>query len=1037
MVKKSKKKINFILIMIPVLGLLFAGAYFTFGESKYFLQNLVASKHIQTIQLLDNIEKRVVNEVVCTAKAQEQEVEVRELCQKERQLTDTLLAGLEDTATEDSYTEKMITLLSVVDNNVLTNNFLSNLSDLKESIKNIRYDIDTASKLSPDTLFEGAYQSKVLEPIHQDIMRLENRRYFALNTDWAEFSKKLFESRYYSSLEDIFVTYYLSSHEPISEERLTQWDTFIRLSDISYIENSDIVEIVEYLKKLLNGGNLDQISSNIEGVRIDLITNRTTGSYLHDVASWHNAIVPKEEILSKEIAYIHNHLRGLVDDATRKHEKTFWLGVLSVLLSLFFIFYLIRSYRVAREEDLALGKVLSGIEKISEDKKLNLKDELELPDLNNKKEVYAYLEKVFALLEEKEREIAQAEGANEAKSLFLANMSHEIRTPLNGIVGFSELLRNTELNSEQQEFLDIIQNSSEHLLNIINDILDFSKIGTGEVELEEIAFNTFEVFESAVESYAAKASSKNIELGVYIDPMIPHTLLGDPTRVSQVLMNLVSNATKFTKSGGTINLAVTAQSENDDEIYLTFRVEDSGIGITSEQKEKIFEAFSQADISTRREYGGTGLGLSISSQLVNRMGGKLDVESEVNKGATFFFTIPFKKDKKVSSKRYHHQFVGLFVGIVKPTKDSAQQTLKNLMAYLDYLGTQVKVYTQEELLNLPEKSLPEVLFVPHQDYRTQKELEPFVALSLDRILITTGELQKESKVAMEYFSKVLYMPVTFTKVLSSLEASSVKSKQPKDHTKVENKRQSYSNIHALVAEDNTINQKLIKRVLEDYGLKVTLANHGKEALEIYQKDPTAYDLIFMDIQMPIMGGIDATKELIAFEKSHNITHTPIIALTANALQGDREKYLSHGMDDYVSKPIGLEELHHILQKYCSDAQKSYERTEKKRILLYHPSQLVVKIYHNILESLGYEVVGTQDVDSLKSYLHSQSYDGLLVYGMALKDDTEFWNDVVKENLSVLVLVGSSDDASYFKYEVMNEIVSRDSLISKLQHIGVA
>jgi signal transduction histidine kinase/CheY-like chemotaxis protein len=492
--------------------------------------------------------------------------------------------------------------------------------------------------------------------------------------------------------------------------------------------------------------------------------------------------------------------------------------------------------------------------------------------------------------------------ANHTKDLFLANMSHEIRTPLNGIVGFTQLLQETETTEEQKEFLTIVAKSSEHLLKIVNDILDLAKIKAQKIEFESITFDPLEAFETAIESYAGKAFKENIDLYVFIDPSLPKHLIGDPTKISQILVNLLSNAVKFTPKNGEVHVRIEKRVETDTTTEIYFAVSDTGIGITKEQRKKIFEAFSQADVSTSRKYGGTGLGLSISGRLIDLLGGKLGIRSIPHEGSTFHFTLSLQKATK-SEKREIENLEGLHVGILDPHIELQYYPNHNLAAYLTFCKAKVIHYTERSLIAAKENgSLPDILFIDHKFRQREGELEPFLTLETQIILLTTSDQKRVLQRHKDKIDKILYKPVTFNKTQKVL--SSVEDEQ------VDKKEIYFKDLHVLVAEDNHINQQLITRVLNNIGVEVTIANNGKEALE-YRKS-TPFDMILMDIEMPIMGGMEATAKILGYERAEHKTHIPIIALTANALSGDRAKYMGAGMDGYLSKPIGLEALNTLL-----------------------------------------------------------------------------------------------------------------------------
>jgi CheY-like chemotaxis protein len=487
-------------------------------------------------------------------------------------------------------------------------------------------------------------------------------------------------------------------------------------------------------------------------------------------------------------------------------------------------------------------------------------------------------------------------------------MSHEIRTPLNGILGFTQLLKDADTKEDREDFISVIEKSSQNLLTIVNDILDLSKIKAQKIELEDIEFDPVDSFEAAVESYAAKAAEENIDFNIFLDPQLPTLLTGDPTKISQVIVNLISNAIKFTPENGEVNVRVEKLFENDDSAEVKFSVSDTGIGLTPEQKDKIFEAFSQADVSTSRKYGGTGLGLSISGKFIDIMGGKLKIRSVKDKGSTFYFTLKFKKPES-AKRREPVDMSGYSVGILDPHIGTEYEIDKNLEAYIASTGAKITHYTDESLLALKGTSaLPDILFIDHKFRSRQGELEPFLDLDTKIVLMSTGNQKRLLDQYKSRIHRVLYKPVNFTKTLKMLS--------DKEEVSESTKKIKFANLHMLVAEDNLINQKLIRHVLNGFDIDVTIANNGKEAME--HRMNNEYDMIFMDIQMPVMGGLEATANILSHERQHRKRHIPIVALTANALVGDREMYLSAGMDGFLSKPIELDSLRELLIKYFED-----------------------------------------------------------------------------------------------------------------------
>ena len=900
-------------------------------------------------------------------------------------------------------------------------------------LQSIRSHVDTLN-ISCEKKFNHPVENEpILTLLHA--LKLKNTAFEGAKID-QEISAAMQMLYAAKSLEDerALLAFFLARRIPLTEKNFLAWEAVLegKANAAAQKELSRPVPL-DTLKKLQNNLTVQQRLSAIRG---DVFEHADSGEFSTQLYDLGNAfLMPLEEIYRSEMVHIRSINRTLRQG--EKDQKR--LGILFVILGIMFsgvLFFLYRFLHATQREKQALEESLL---EIASDLNSERRRELEaIMDQGDRVAVYRFLARTTMEARTAEERALQAE---KAKDLFLANMSHEIRTPLNGILGFTQLMQSTPLNAEQEEFMGVIEGSSDNLLKIVNDILDLSKIHADKIELESIPFSIRQHAEKAIEPHAARALERGIEYSTFIDPTLPK-IKSDPTKLTQVMTNLIGNAVKFTGDGGTVDVDVRMIKESDEFVTVRFSIKDSGVGISPEQQQKIFEPFSQADVSTTREFGGTGLGLTITRDIIGFMGGKLDLVSEEGRGSEFFFELTFERAGEDEAIR--DRLEGVQLAYYHAGQSTLRQMERNLALYARASGGRFRMIGDHELDLLDDVDL---LLLDYSNHETRENIEKLLWLGKRTILISTAAQKHETDDLANRVERIIYRPLTASKLIRACAEQDARQDQrsPHDSSALEIPLEG---MNILVAEDNPINQKLIGRVLEGMGITPVLVSNGKEAVEMRMAQH--FDAILMDIQMPVMGGVESTQNILKYEYSHGEEHVPIIALTANALQGDRERYLREGFDDYISKPVNIDQLRQALRTHCfkPEKQSAVQQNEPvlnddgfldiglynfHTILMYSKSNVLVqRLHHDALSYAGHTFSTVNSEAGLLKHLEVNPPEFVLLdtYSIDLEDCTLL--DAIRNQGVGLFVYGTLDPILGCRVSEKEHYTSVAALLKALQ-----
>ncbi len=641
-------------------------------------------------------------------------------------------------------------------------------------------------------------------------------------------------------------------------------------------------------------------------------------------------------------------------------------------------------YITSKIENLLIGTQKFANNELDYKIKITSNDEIG----NLEKSFNTMTSQIKELITSQHKALEKAKKADEAKSTFLANISHEIRTPLNAIIGFSEVLSNSnELDTKNLKYANIIQTSANSLLSIINDILDISKIENGNFEIKKEPMNLKLISEEVAELFSKKANEKSITLVLNFEQKVPHKILSDSLRIKQVLANLLSNAIKFTPENGEITLNVILVQKEVSKAKIKFEVIDTGIGIEEEKQGTVFKPFMQIDHKANRAFEGTGLGLSISSHIVEALGSKISLQSEVNKGSKFYFEAEFDI-----------------------YEDNEEEETLSFKFYITNKDEKLFTYLKPYLLTYGtiSYSIDDCDVVICSDIKSKEDLEKLRVEVSDKDILILLKNDKVLDLTLEKNEKILLLPYYETKIKEILQHIS-KDGNKKQTIKIETKNFCGK---VLIAEDNKTNQELISYLMMDLNLDYEIKDNGLEAYEAYKNNP--YDLVLMDINMPVLDGIESFKKIREYEKKNDLKNTPIIAITANAIKGDKEKFLELGMDDYLSKPINSIKLHDILQKFLA-----------------HTNQISTKSNQNINSEIVQSILSVEKIQAKIGISENVAKMILEKFKKDILNDLKELEKFVKENKKEDI----KQKAHYIKNSTLNVALDEISLqLQKLENV---
>ncbi len=1006
--KGSLLRLITIAVFLPTLILITISGYFLYKNYKKYDEIQTSQKYLELSKKLENMliylgQERGVSSIYSVSKGKYPN-SIKILKQK-----------------RILFSKSINQLKNFINKNPEFYQLVSNIIDISNNLPIIRKKIDSFKENYIKTYFFTYYTK-----LENEILKTLNK----IQTKFPDKIKNIYEIKLpiekivsYSGIIRGFGSYYITADAPMSED---EYKNVL----LKYYHDTNILLKSPNIKNYFYNQNFKKIEKDIKTVmfyiqqaNMQYYINNTFDGYAIDAYDYFNLYTKRISYFDKAVntlnTKINNQLNVIVNNAKNNLLINSIIFILAILVMLIGI-YIIKLIKTHINE---LSNLLTTLAPIT-GKEVKI-------DIGSTKGINDAVKIVNDSIKIIQEAIKKSEEATKAKSLFLANMSHEIRTPLNGILGFLEILKTTELTPEQEEYVDTISQSAKNLLQIVNNILDISKIESNKVTIEEIEFKALDELESTLEIFATPASHKQIQYVSEISPNIPSVLKGDILKIKEILTNLINNAIKFTPEKGVISVKIILKEIKKNKAKIYFEVRDTGIGMSEEQKAKIFEAFTQADASVTRKYGGTGLGLTIVKSYLEMMGSHINVESEINKGSRFYFTLNLEVID--STPRYkQNSFNNTTLAFLNTQKETLRK--EYTLEYLNYFGVgRIGFNNKDELIQIMNSEKIDGILVFFEE--SNKE-EIYRLSELNLPIITISSFTYKENIDKLNPDVSIYDPNYPSKIYQGLSTLKNRVVSIKKTAKKAAKETPLYKIRALIAEDNPINRKLLQTKLKSMGIESDIATNGLDAFNKYTMHPDKYDVIFMDVQMPTMDGIEATQEIIEFEKEEGFPHTPIIAVTANVLKGDKERFIGAGMDDYISKPIETQELervlknvakHHYTAEYDENEENKNINTEEiikpieqpnsksdeKRIIIASESKFLINYLKNVLKE-DFDIA--MSINELNKKIDNETI--LIIEDNFNEADMNILISTIKQDYPNIKIIVIGDK----KYENINDII---------------